>query len=54
MKTKKTATIVAMSATIAMQAAIADMKAEFGDNYIPMTDGTVINYTYDPFEGMWA
>lgn len=51
MKTKK-ATIVAMSA-LAAQVAIADMKAEFGEDYIPM-DGTVINYTYDPFDGMYA
>lgn len=52
MKTKKTATIVAMSA-LAAQVAIADMKAEFGQDYIPM-DGTVINYTWDPFTGMLA
>ena len=52
MKTKKTATIVAMSA-LAAQVAIADMQKEFGDDYIPM-DGTVLNYTYDPFDGMYA
>ena len=49
MKTKK-ATIVAMSA-LAAQVAITDMKAEFGNNYIPMDDGT---YTYDPFDGIFA
>ena len=52
MKTKKTANIVAMSA-LAAQVAIADMQKEFGDDYIPM-DGTVLNYTYDPFDGMYA
>ena len=52
MKTKKTAAIVAMSA-LAMQAAVADMKDEYGENYIPM-DGTVIHYTYDPFDGAYA
>lgn len=54
MKAKKVkkAAIVAMG-TLAMQAAVADMKAEFGENYIPM-DGTVLNYTYDPFDGMLA
>ena len=51
-KKVKKAAIVAMSVA-AMQAAVADMKAEFGDNYIPM-DGTVIHYTYDPFDGMLA
>lgn len=51
MKTKK-ATIVAMSA-LAAQVAIADMKTEYGEDYIPM-DGTVINYTYDPFCGLYA
>ncbi len=51
MKTKK-ATIVAMSA-LAAQVAIADMKDEYGEDYIPM-DGTVINYTYDPFGGLYA
>ena len=51
MKTKK-ATIVAMSA-LAAQVAIADMKKEYGEDYIPM-DGTVINYTYNPFDGMYA
>lgn len=54
MKTRrvKKAAIVAMS-TLAMQAAVADMKAEFGQDYIPM-DGTVLNYTYDPFDGLVA
>ena len=54
MKTKrvKKAAIVAMSMA-AMQAAVADMKAEFGDNYIPM-DGSVLSYTYDPFDGLIA
>ena len=51
MKTKKA--IVLSMAALAAQAAIADMKAEYGENYIPM-DGTVINYTYDPFDGMYA
>ena len=54
MKTKKVkkAAIVAMSVA-AMQAAVADMKAEFGNDYIPM-DGTVLSYTWDPFDGICA
>lgn len=52
MKTKKTATIVAMG-VLAMQAAVADMKAEYGEDYIPM-DGTVLSYTWDPFSGECA
>lgn len=57
MKTKKTtmAVLVAMNA-LAAQTAIADMKAEFGNDFIPMSenDGTVINYTYDPYDGFYA
>ena len=55
MKAKaKKATIVAMSA-LAAQCAIADLRAEFGEDYIPMTsNGTVINYTYNPFDGVYA
>lgn len=52
MKTKKAATIVAMGA-LAMQAAVADMKAEYGDDYIPM-DGKVLSYTWNPFDGFCA
>lgn len=48
----KRAAVVSMTA-LAMQTAITDMKAEFGKDYIPM-DGTVINYTYNPFDGMLA
>ena len=51
-KRVKKAAIVAMS-TLAMQAAVADMKAEYGENYIPM-DGTVLTYDYNPFDGMLA
>ena len=51
MKTKKAA-IVAIG-TLAMQAAVADMKAEFGEDYIPM-DGTELTYDYDPFDGFCA
>jgi hypothetical protein len=51
MKTKKVkkAAIVAMSVA-AMQAAVADMKAEFGDNYIPM-DGHALIVELNPFDG---
>lgn len=52
MKRTKEATIVALAA-LAAQTAIADMKKEFGKDFIPM-DATVINYTYDPFDGMYA
>ena len=51
-KSAKKAAVVSMAA-VAMQAAIADLKAEFGNDYIPM-DGTVINYDYNPFDGMLA
>ena len=52
---KKSATKAAVisMAAVAMQAAIADLKAEFGKDYIPM-DGTVLTYTYNPFDGMLA
>jgi len=51
-KSAKKAAVVSMAA-VAMQAAIADLKAEFGNDYIPM-DGTVLTYTYNPFDGMLA
>lgn len=51
-KSAKRAAVVSMAA-VAMQAAVADLKDEFGENYIPM-DGTVLNYTYDPFDGSYA
>lgn len=38
---------------MAHNVAVADMKAEYGADYIP-DDGTVINYTYDPYDGMLA
>lgn len=47
------AVIVSLNA-LAAQTAIADMKKEFGESYIPMDDGSVINYTYDPYEGFYA
>ena len=54
MKTKKVkkAAIVAMSVA-AMQAAVADMKAEFGENYIPM-DGHALIVELNPFDGLIA
>lgn len=51
-KSAKKAVVVSMAA-LAAQTAIADLKAEFGKDYIPM-DGTVINYTWNPFDGMLA
>lgn len=51
-KSAKKAIVVSMAA-LAAQTAIADLKAEFGEDYIPM-DGTVINYTWDPFDGLIA
>lgn len=51
-KSAKRAAVVSMAA-VAMQAAIADLKAEFGKDYIPM-DGTVLTYDYNPFDGMLA
>ena len=50
-KSAKKAVVVSMAA-LAAQTAIADLKAEFGEDYIPM-DGTVI-YTWNPFDGMLA
>lgn len=54
-KTKKTALIVAMAAVTgttieskAMQAAIADMQAEYGRENI------CVDYTWDPFDGMFV
>ena len=59
MKAKKTkAIIVAMAAITgasvsqtndAAQAALADMQQEFGAD-----DVATLEYTYDPFDGMWA
>lgn len=51
-KSAKKAVVVSMAA-LAAQTAIADLKKEFGEDYIPM-DGTVINYTWNPFDGMLA
>lgn len=51
-KSAKKAAVVSMAA-MAMQAAIADIQKEYKDDYIPM-DGTVLNYTWDPFDGMLA
>lgn len=51
-KSAKKAVVVSMAA-LAAQTAIADLKAELGKDYIPM-DGTVINYTWDPFDGFCA
>lgn len=59
MKTRKAkAIIVAMAAVTgasvsatnaAAKAAMADMKEEFGNDNV-----VGLEYTYDPFEGMWA
>lgn len=56
---KKSAKIVTMMtvtmAVVAANAAIADLKREYKNDYIPMVrDGKVINYTWDPFDGMLA
>ena len=51
-KSAKKAIVVSMAA-LAAQTAIADLKAEFGEDYIPM-DGTVMTYTWDPFDGLCA
>lgn len=51
-KSAKKAIVVSMAA-LAAQTAIADLKAEFGEDFIPM-DGTVIDYTWDPFDGLVA
>lgn len=51
-KSAKKAIVVSMAA-LAAQTAIADLKTEFGEDYIPM-DGKVMNYTWDPFDGMLA
>lgn len=53
-KSAKSAVIVPM-AVLAANVAIADLKDEFKEDYIPMVrDGKVINYTWDPFDGMLA
>lgn len=59
MKTKKAkvkAKVVAMSMTaLAAQAALADIRAEYGENTIVMDNGRyALEYTYDPFDGMLA
>lgn len=41
------------AAAMAHTMAVADMKAEYGESYIP-DDGTELNYTWDPFDGMLA
>ena len=51
-KSAKKAVVVSMAA-LAAQTAIADLKTEFGEDYIPM-DGTVMTYTWDPFDGLLA
>ena len=51
-KSAKKAIVVSMAA-LAAQTAIADMQQEYGDDFIPM-DGTVVNYTWDPFDGFCA
>lgn len=51
-KSAKKAIVVSMAA-LAAQTAIADLKTEFGEDFIPM-DGTVIDYTWEPFDGMYA
>ena len=53
--TKKSAkkVIVVSMAALAAQTAIADMQKEYGDDFIPM-DGTIVNYTWDPFDGFCA
>ena len=51
-KSVKKAIVVSMAA-LAAQTAIDDMQKEYGDDFIPM-DGTVVNYTWDPFDGFCA
>lgn len=56
---KKSAKIVTMTtvtmAVVAAQTAIADLKDEYKSDYIRMVkDGKLINYTWDPFDGMLA
>ena len=51
-KCAKTISVAAMAAAMFHQAE-ADMKREFGKDYIPM-DGTIVTYDYNPLDGMLA
>ena len=54
---KKSAKIIGMAAMAAamFHQAEADMKKEFGKDYIPMDKNVYcVNYTYNPFDGMLA